>query len=361
MVKSRFFAAAAAVWKCYKKGAAANRSGSMALTHKRPADSAEADALNSALRTLDSEQAGLAALRAALQDGLAAPFAEAVRVVGEAPGRVIVTGIGKSGHIGRKVAATLASTGTPSFFVHAAEAGHGDLGMVAKGDVVLAMSWSGESPELRNMVEFSRRFGIPLIAVTANADSTLARESDIVLVLPRAAEACPHGLAPTTSTLMQLALGDALAVALLESRGFTPEKFHDFHPGGRLGANLNFVRDIMHKGNALPLTTEDALMSDAIVRMSEKGFGCLGVIGRDRALIGIVTDGDLRRNLGPDLLARSVRDVMTRGPKTIAPDELVGAALELLNSAKITALFVVEDGKPVGIVHMHDLLRIGVA
>jgi arabinose-5-phosphate isomerase len=361
MVKSRFFAAAAAGRKCYKKGAAANRSGSMALTHKRPADSAEADALNSALRTLDSEQAGLAALRAALYDGLAAPFAEAVRVIGAAAGRVIVTGIGKSGHIGRKVAATLASTGTPSFFVHAAEASHGDLGMVAKGDVVLAMSWSGESPELRNMVEFSRRFGIPLVAVTANADSTLARESDIVLALPRAPEACPHGLAPTTSTLMQLAIGDALAVALLESRGFTPEKFHDFHPGGRLGANLHFVRDIMHKGDALPLATEDILMSDAIVRMSEKGFGCLGVISPDRALIGIVTDGDLRRHLGPDLLSRRVRDVMTRGPKTIVPDELVGAALELLNSTKITALFVVEDGKPVGIVHMHDLLRIGVA
>jgi arabinose-5-phosphate isomerase len=333
----------------------------MALTNERPEDSAAAEALGSALRTLDSEQAGLSALRTALQDGLSAPFAEAVRVIGAAAGRVIVTGIGKSGHIGRKVAATLASTGTPSFFVHAAEASHGDLGMVARGDVVLALSWSGESPELRNMVEYSRRFDIPLIAVTANTDGTLARASDIVLALPRATEACPHGLAPTTSTLMQLALGDALAVALLESRGFTPEKFHDFHPGGRLGANLHFVRDIMHKGDALPLATEEILMSDAIVRMSEKGFGCLGVIGRDRALIGIVTDGDLRRHLGPDLLSRNVRDVMTRGPKTIAPDELVGAALELLNSAKITALFVVDDGKPVGIVHMHDLLRVGVA
>jgi arabinose-5-phosphate isomerase len=333
----------------------------MALTHIRPTDSADADALGSAIRTLDSEQAGLSALRNALHDSLAAPFAEAVRTIAAAAGRVIVTGIGKSGHIGRKVAATLASTGTPAFFVHAAEAGHGDLGMVARDDVVLALSWSGESPELRNIVEFSRRFSIPLIAVTSNADSTLARESDIVLVLPRAAEACPHGLAPTTSTLMQLALGDALAVALLEGRGFTPEKFHDFHPGGRLGANLHFVRDIMHRGDAMPLAPEDMLMSDAIVRMSEKGFGCLGVFGHDRTLVGIVTDGDLRRHLGPDLLSRTVRDVMTRGPKTIGPDSLVGAALELLNSAKITALFVVEDGKPVGIVHMHDLLRIGVA
>ena len=334
----------------------------MPLTPVRKTDSADAGAaLNSALRTLDSEQAGLAALAAALHDSLAAPFAEAVRVIGAAAGRVIVTGIGKSGHIARKVAATLASTGTPSFFVHAAEAGHGDLGMVAKDDVILALSWSGESPELRNMVEFSRRFRIPLIAVTANPDSTLAREADLVLALPRAAEACPHGLAPTTSTLMQLALGDALAVALLESRGFTSEAFHAFHPGGRLGANLHFVRDIMHKGDALPLAAEDMLMADAIVRMTEKGFGCLGVIGRDRALVGIVTDGDLRRHLGPDLLSLTVHEVMTPRPKTTAPDALVGAALELLNSAKITALFVVKDSRPVGIVHMHDLLRLGVA
>jgi len=333
----------------------------MPLSNPRTDAPGESDPLRSALRTLDSEQAGLAALAAALHDSLAAPFAEACRVIGAAAGRVIVTGIGKSGHIGRKVAATLASTGTPSFFVHAAEAGHGDLGMVAKDDVILALSWSGESPELRNMVEFSRRFRIPLIAVTANPDSTLAREADLVLALPRAAEACPHGLAPTTSTLMQLALGDALAVALLESRGFTSEAFHAFHPGGRLGANLHFVRDIMHKGDALPLAAEDMLMADAIVRMTEKGFGCLGVIGRDRALVGIVTDGDLRRHLGPDLLSLTVREVMTPRPKTTAPDMLVGAALELLNSTKITALFVVEDSRPVGIVHMHDLLRIGVA
>ena len=333
----------------------------MAKLNPRKDESANAEAIASALRTIDSEQSGLSALAAALHDSLAAPFAEAVRVIAAARGRVIVTGIGKSGHIGRKVAATLASTGTPAFFVHAAEASHGDLGMVAKEDVVLGLSWSGESPELRNMVEFARRFAIPLIAITANTDSSLAREADVVLALPKAPEACPHGLAPTTSTLMQLALGDALAVALLEGRGFTSEAFHDFHPGGRLGANLRFVRDIMHKGDKLPLADGDLLMSEAIVRMTEKGFGCLGVTSRDGTLIGIVTDGDLRRHIGPNLLAQSVRDVMTPRPKTTAPDTLVGATLEMLNSAKITALFVVEAGKPVGIVHMHDLLRIGVA
>lgn len=333
----------------------------MAQPNPRKDESANAEAVASALRTISSEQSGLAALAAALHDSLAAPFAEAVRVIAAAHGRIIVTGIGKSGHIGRKVAATLASTGTPAFFVHAAEASHGDLGMVAREDVVLALSWSGESPELRNMVEFSRRFAIPLVAITSNTESTLAREADVVVALPKAPEACPHGLAPTTSTLMQLAIGDALAVALLEGRGFTSEAFHDFHPGGRLGANLKFVRDIMHKGDKLPLADGDMLMSDAIVRMTEKGFGCLGVVGRDGALIGIVTDGDLRRHIGPDLLSRAVRDVMTPRPKTTAPDALVGAALEVLNSAKITALFVVDAAKPVGIIHMHDLLRIGVA
>ncbi len=251
----------------------------MAQPNPRKDELANAEAVASALRTVGSEQSGLAALAAALRDGLAAPFAEAVRAIAAARGRVIVTGIGKSGHIGRKVAATLASTGTPAFFVHAAEASHGDLGMVTRDDVVLGLSWSARSPELRNMVEFSRRFAIPLIAVTANPDSSLAREADIALVMPKAAEACPHGLAPTTSTLMQLAIGDALAVALLEGRGFTSEAFHDFHPGGRLGANLNFVRDIMHKGDQLPLADGDLLMSDAIVRDDREGFR---LPGRDR-------------------------------------------------------------------------------
>ena len=317
--------------------------------------------LASARRTLATEHAGLTALAAALDDGLAQPFARTVEVMRAAAGRVIVSGVGKSGHIGRKIAATFASTGTPAFFVHATEASHGDLGMITADDVILVLSWSGETPELRSMVEYARRFRIPLIAVTAAADSSLARQADIVLLLPQAAEACPHGLAPTTSTLMQLVLGDALAIALLESRGFTAEEFRVFHPGGKLGASLHFVRDIMHRAPALPVAPLGTTMSEAIVRMTEKGFGCLGIVDGAGDLTGIITDGDLRRHLGPELLSRTVDEVMTRGPKTIAPDFLVGAALDLLNQSKITAIFVVEDGKPVGIVHFHDLLRIGVA
>jgi arabinose-5-phosphate isomerase len=269
--------------------------------------------------------------------------------------------VGKSGHIARKIAATLASTGTPAFFVHPAEASHGDLGMVTPDDVVLALSWSGETVELKSLVEYSRRFRIPLIAITARPASTLARESDVVLTLPEAVEACPHGLAPTTSTVMQLALGDALAIALLEGRGFTAQDFRQIHPGGRLGASLRLVSEIMHDGAAMPLAGLGTPMSAAIIAMTEKGFGCLGVTGGDGALVGIITDGDLRRHLGPDLLSRTVDEVMSARPKTIAPDMLCVAALELLNQAKITTLFVVEETKPIGIVHMHDFLRLGVA
>jgi arabinose-5-phosphate isomerase len=315
----------------------------------------------SARRTVETERAGLSALHAAFDGGLAAPFARAVALIAKAKGRVVVSGMGKSGHVGNKIAATLASTGTPAFFVHPAEASHGDLGMIAAGDVVLALSWSGETTELRSLVEFARRFGIALIAVTAAADSSLAREADVALVLPKTAEACPHGLAPTTSALIQLVLGDALAIALLENRGFTADDFHVFHPGGRLGASLHYVRDIMHDGAALPLSGLDAPMSEAIVLMTEKGFGCLGVVNGSGSLVGIVTDGDLRRHLGPDLLSRTVAEVMTPSPKTIAPTTLVGAALDILNTAKITALFIVEDDRPVGVVHMHDLLRLGAA
>jgi arabinose-5-phosphate isomerase len=235
--------------------------------------------------------------------------------------------------------------------------------MVTSDDVILALSWSGETVELRSLIEYSRRWEIRLIAVTARPESTLARQSDILLVLPNAAEACPDNLGvPTTSTLMQLALGDALAVALLESRGFDRESFHALHPGGRLGANLHFVRDIMHRDDDMPLTQLGEPMSEAIMTISGKRLGCVGIVDAGGALVGIITDGDLRRNLaGPDLLARKVDEVMTRAPKAIAPDTLVGAALDVLNQANITTLFVVEDGKPVGVVHMHDLLRIGVA
>jgi arabinose-5-phosphate isomerase len=234
--------------------------------------------------------------------------------------------------------------------------------MVTPDDVIIALSWSGESAELRSVVEHSRRFHIPLVAFTAAADSALGRKSDIVLLLPRAEEACPHGLSPTTSTLMQLALGDALAIALLEDRGFSAEQFHVLHPGGRLGASLHLVRDVMHEGDAIPLIATGASMGEAIMTIGEKRLGCVGIVDPRGRLVGIITDGDVRRNLGaPGQLSRKVDAVMTKTPKTIEPDALVGTALDLLNKTKITALFVVSDGKPVGVVHMHDLLRIGVA
>ncbi|BCP55060.1 capsule expression protein [Kaistia sp. 32K] len=317
--------------------------------------------VESALRTLSSERAGLDALAGALAGPLAAPFGDVVRLIREHAGRVVVTGVGKSGHVGVKIAATLASTGTPAFFVHAAEASHGDLGMVGRDDIILALSWSGETAELRPVVEYASRFRTPLIAVTSNADSALGRQATHVLTLPRAEEACPHGLAPTTSAVMQLALGDALAIALLETRGFTAQDFRLFHPGGKLGASLHFVRDIMHQGASMPVASSGSPMTEAIVTMTAKGLGCLGVVDGDGALIGMITDGDLRRHIGPDLLSRNVDEVMTRAPKTIPPDMLVGAAIDRLNGAKITVLFVVEAGKPVGVLHMHDLLRIGVA
>ncbi|KXF76446.1 D-arabinose 5-phosphate [Paramesorhizobium deserti] len=318
-------------------------------------------ALDSALRTIVTEKAGLTALEEALQNGLAKPFAEAVERIASSAGRVIVTGIGKSGHIGSKLAASLASTGTPAHFVHSAEANHGDLGMVSSNDIILALSWSGETAELKGIVSYSRRFRIPLIALTSREHSTLGREADIVLLLPRTDEACPHGLAPTTSTLMQLAMGDALAVALLEARGFTASDFRTFHPGGSLGASLTHVRDIMHRGNELPLVPLGTSMPEAMQVLSHKRFGCVGVIDGDGLLVGIVTDGDLARNLHRNLGELTVDDIMTRGPKTVAPHLLVGAAMGLLNEHNISALIVTEESRPVGLIHFHDLLRIGVA
>ncbi|MGZ5866126.1 MAG: KpsF/GutQ family sugar-phosphate isomerase [Xanthobacteraceae bacterium] len=315
----------------------------------------------SAVRTLEAEFGGISALSAAMQDGLGAGFVAAVETIRNARGRVIVSGMGKSGHIGHKIAATLSSTGTPAFFVHPAEASHGDLGMITADDVVLALSWSGETAELKSLIDYSRRFRIPLIAVTAVTGSTLAEAADVALILPQAREACPHNLAPTTSSLMQLAIGDALAIALLESRGFTALDFRDLHPGGRLGALLKFVRDVMHSGESLPLVSTGTRMSEAIVVMTAKGFGSVGIVDGERRLIGIITDGDLRRHMRPTLLEQSVEDVMTKTPVTVRPDQLASEALEILNSSKKTVLFVVEGKKPVGLVHMHDLLRVGVA
>ncbi len=319
------------------------------------------DFIVSALRTLDAEREGVATLAAAMCDGLGASFVAAVETIRGARGRVIVTGMGKSGHVGRKIAATLASTGTPAFFVHAADASHGDLGMITSDDVMLVLSWSGETEELKDLINYSRRFRIPLVAVTVNVNSTLGKAADVVLTLPQTREACPHNLAPTTSSLMQLALGDALAIALLESRGFTAADFGIFHPRGQLGAALKFVRDIMHDGKDMPLIKRGAPMSEAIVEMSAKGFGCVAVTDRDGKLAGVITDGDLRRHMRVDLLQATVDNVMTASPKTVRPDQLASEALQMLNSSKITALVVVESERPVGIVHFHDLLRAGVA
>jgi arabinose-5-phosphate isomerase len=315
----------------------------------------------SALRTLEVEAAGLNTLASVIQDSIGRDFVSAVEMIASAQGRLIVTGMGKSGHVGRKIAATFASTGTPAFFVHPGEASHGDLGVITPNDVIMALSWSGETAELKDLIDYSRRFRIALIAITAAAESTLARAADVVLLLPTTREACPHNLAPTTSTLMQAGLGDALAVALLENRGFSALDFSKLHPGGRLGAMLKFVANLMHSGDAIPLARLGTVMADAVVEMSSKGFGCIGITDAEGSLAGIITDGDLRRHMRPDLLKARVEDVMTPSPKTVRPDQLASEALEIINSSKITALIVAEAGKPVGIIHFHDLLRAGVA
>lgn len=317
--------------------------------------------LRSALQTLEAEQAGLGVLAGALQNGLGEAFAAAVERMAAAQGRIIITGMGKSGHIARKLAATLASTGTPAYFVHPGEASHGDLGMIQPEDVILALSWSGETAELRDIVAYAARFRVTLIGMTAGVDSALAQQADIVLLLPQAKEACPNGLAPTTSTTMQLALGDALAVALLEARSFKPEDFRVYHPGGKLGAQLKQLRQIMHGGDRLPLVARGSAMADAIVMMSAKGFGCALVVEQDGTLAGIITDGDLRRHMGPDLTAKLVEAVMTKNPVTMKPSALVAEALEMVETRNIGAIIVAEAGKPAGLVHVLDLLRIGAA
>jgi arabinose-5-phosphate isomerase len=330
------------------------------MTKSSGTDHANA-AVQSALRTLDAEASGVAAIAAALQGALGPAFTAAADLIRDAKGRVIVTGLGKSGHVARKIAATLASTGTPAFFVHAAEASHGDLGMITPDDVIMALSWSGEQAEMKNLITYAKRFRIALVAMTSECDSTLSKAADIALTLPKAREACPHNLAPTTSSLMLLALGDALAIALLEGRGFTSVDFSVLHPGGKLGAMLKYTRDLMHGGDAVPLRPLGTRMSDALVEMSSKGFGCVGIVDALGQIVGIVTDGDLRRHMRPDLMTALVDDVMTKNPKTIGRDLLASEALEILNSSKITALIVTDAKKPVGIVHLHDILRAGVA
>lgn len=313
--------------------------------------------LDTARRVIRTEAAGLTQLA----DGLGGEFAQAVDLMLGARGRVIVSGMGKSGHVARKIAATLASTGTPAQFVHPAEASHGDLGMLTPDDVLLMLSNSGETPELADMIAYSRRFGIPMIGVASRADSTLLKQSDVAITLPRAAEACGTGVVPTTSTTMTLALGDALAVALMEYRQFRPEDFRNFHPGGKLGAQLSRVRDLMHEGAALPLVRGTAPMGDTLLEISRKGFGVVGVTDDAGLLTGIITDGDLRRHMD-GLLSLSAGDVMTRNPRTIAPDALAEAAVGVMNERKITCLFVIDPDQPgqaIGLLHIHDCLRVG--
>ena len=313
--------------------------------------------LASVEQVLTLEAEGIRALAAALDERLV----RALDILERDTGRVVVTGMGKSGHVARKVAATMASVGTPALYVHPGEASHGDLGMITRADAVLAFSNSGETPELNDLIAYAKRFAIPLVAVTARADSALAQEADVALVLPASAEACPLGLAPTTSTAMMVALGDALAVALLERRGFSAEDFQVLHPGGRIGRTLLRVADIMHAGEAMPLVKTGTRMADALITMTGKRLGCVGVVDGREALVGIITDGDLRRRMEPDLLKRRVEEVMTARPKTIRPQALAAEALGLMNAQAITSLFAIENDRPVGIVHIHDLLRAGVA
>jgi arabinose-5-phosphate isomerase len=318
--------------------------------------------VSSARRAIEIETRGLTALLDALDGPLGEALQKAVATILAASGRVIVSGMGKSGHIARKIAATMASTGTPASFVHPAEASHGDLGMITTNDVVIMLSNSGESAELKDMLNYCARFSVPMIAITANATSTMGRVADIVLQLPKVEEACPNGLAPTTSTLLQLALGDAIAMALLEAKGFSADDFRNYHPGGKLGAQIKHARDIMHHSEELPLVIEGTLLTVAIPILSEKKFGCMGVIKVNGELIGMVTDGDLRRNLGPDLATRRVDEVMTRNPTTVHGEMLAAEVIEIINSKRITAVFVLDEmRKPVGLIHIHDLLREGVS
>ena len=313
----------------------------------------------SAKRTIDKEVEALRMMEGELDDTLS----KALDVMQNAKGRVIITGMGKSGHIGSKIAATLASTGTPSFFVHPGEASHGDLGMLTTDDVVVAISNSGETRELSDIILYCKRYGIPLISITKNPNRTLGKTGDILLKLPDDGEACPLGLAPTSSTTATLVLGDILAVCLLERKGFSKTDFRQRHPGGKLGSFLQKVSDLMHKGGEMPLVKEGTPMQEALLEMTSKMLGCVGIVGGDGRLLGIITDGDLRRCLAPDMLSKKADDVMTRNPKTVAPDVLAAEAVNTMNNTGkgITQLFVVEDGKPVGIIHLHDCLRAGVA
>ena len=315
--------------------------------------------LASAKRTIDTEVEALRLMENSFYESLT----QALDLMQSCKGRVIVTGMGKSGHIARKIAATLASTGTPSFFVHPSEASHGDLGMLTTDDVVIAISNGGESKELADILLYCKRFNIPLVATTKNPDSTLGKNSNLVLRLPNDGEACPLGLAPTSSTTATLVMGDVLAIDLMERKGFSATDYKQRHPGGKLGAILSKVSDLMHTGSEMPLISEDAIMQDALMEMTAKMLGCVGIVNKEGDLIGIITDGDLRRWMSPGLILEKVSTVMTKNPKTISPDALAVEALKTMNTTGkgITNLFVVDGTKPIGLIHIHDCLRAGVA
>ena len=334
----------------------AKRTNTLSFTQKKNAATETSADLESASRVLSLEAQGIHALADSLDD----KFIRALDKLSIVTGRVIVTGMGKSGHVARKIAATLASTGTPAYFVHPGEASHGDLGMIAHDDAVIALSNSGNTQELSDLVEYTRRFSISLIAITARAKSMISELADVALILPPVPEGCPMGLAPTTSTTMQLALGDALAVALLERRGFSPTDFQVFHPGGQLGSSLQRVGDLMHRGDEVPLVRDSSRMSDAVLAMTTKHFGCVGIVDIHGKLTGVITDGDLRRRMNDSLLSLSVVEVMTAEPQTIRELALAVEALAMMNDRAITSLFVLEDDRPIGILHIHDCLRAGI-
>lgn len=312
----------------------------------------------SAKKVLISEAKAIEKLAENMDAELGIVFEKVIKTILDLKGRVVLTGMGKSGHIAKKIAATLASTGTPAFFIHPAEASHGDMGMLTKDDMIIALSKSGNTNEINDIIHFAARYNLFLVAITENKNSDLAKLANAVLQIPQEPEACPLGAAPTTSTTLMLALGDALAITLLVAKGFTAEDFNTYHPGGHLGKKLMLVRDIMHGKEELPLTSKETPMSEALLIMTKYSFGCLGIVEHEK-LIGLITDGDLRRNMRENLLEKKVHEVMHVAPTTIEGNTLVAAALQLMNTKKITSLFVIKDGKPVGILHIHDCLRSG--
>lgn len=312
----------------------------------------------SAKRTIASEIETIKELEKSLN---AEALTKTLDFMQNSKGRIIITGMGKSGHIGKKIAASLASTGTPSFFVHPAEASHGDLGMITEDDIVIAISNSGESRELVDILNYCKRFGITLIAITKNPKSSLGKAGDVVLELPNNGEACPLGLAPTNSTTATLVLGDILTVGMIERKGFSKSDFNDRHPGGKLGSILKRVSDLMHTGEEMPILEENSNMQAVLLEMTSKRLGCVGFINQQGELTGMLTDGDLRRCLTPTILEKKANEVMTRNPKTISPDAMIAEALKIMHDKKITNLFVLEDKKPIGVIHIHDLLNNGVA